>query len=260
MDPSRSKGATVVVTGGASGIGEATCRLLAESGSEVVVLDRDQDGARNVASDLGGVAVSCDVSDPAAVTEAFESVRRNQPPLVGLVNNAGLGNLKALEDYTPEEVALIWAVNVTGTYNCLRAAAADLRSNGGAVVNVASVSGVRPTRGEAPYSAAKAAVIALSSSAALEWAPEVRVNCVSPGFIRTPLNEILASSDSWRCGIEERTPARRLGTVRETAELIAFLLSDRCGYLTGQNIVVDGGSTLVNPQMDPVFDELLGPT
>src|SRR4029077_486499 len=98
--------------------------------------------------------------------------------------NAGIGNLKPLEAYTTAEVDLIWRVNVAGTYNCLRAAAAPLRKSGrGAVVNIASVSGIRPTRGEAPYSAAKAAAIALTRSAALEWAPEVRVNCVSPGFV-----------------------------------------------------------------------------
>ncbi len=250
--------ASVVVTGGAGGIGEATARVLAAEGSHVVVLDRKGEAARSVAADVGGTAVCCDVADPVAVADAFDTLRRTGPPLAGLVNNAGIGNLKPFEEYTPEEVALIWSVNVAGAYNCLRAAAPDLRRNGGAVVNVASVSGVRPTKGEAPYSAAKAAVVALTMSAALEWAPQVRVNCVSPGFIRTPLNEVLASDDAQRCAIEQRTPAQRLGTATETAELIAFLLSGRCGYLTGQNIVVDGGSTLSSAQMDPLFDQLLG--
>ena len=133
-----------------------------------------------------------------------------------------------------------------------------LRRNEGAVVNVASVSAVHPTRGEAPYSAAKAAVVALTASAALEWAPEVRVNCVSPGFIRTPLNDLLATNEEWLQGIRERTPAGRLGTPRDVAETVAFLLSDASAYVTGQNLVIDGGSVLTNAQMDPLFTELLG--
>ncbi|MGI9578096.1 MAG: SDR family NAD(P)-dependent oxidoreductase [Microthrixaceae bacterium] len=251
---------TVVVTGGASGIGAATCRRLAATFAHVVVLDRDAAGAERIADGIGGVAVVADVADPEQVDGAFEMISGLcGGELRGLVNNAGVGNLKPLEQYTPEEVDLIWRVNVAGTYNCLRAAAPYLRATqDAAVVNIASVSGIRPTRGEAPYSAAKAAVVALTSSAALEWAPQVRVNCVSPGFIRTPLNEMLASDDSLREGIEQRTPLGRMGNSEETAELIAALLSAAHGYLTGQNIVLDGGSTLDSSQMDPVLAPLLG--
>lgn len=247
---------TVVVTGGASGIGAATCRRLAADGFRVVVLDRDADDASAVAAEIDGVMSVADVADPDVLTSAIADVAA-AGGLRALVNNAGVGNLKPLEDYTPAEADLIWRVNVAGTYNCLRAAAPYLRAGGGAVVNVASVSGVRPTRGEAPYSAAKAAVVALTMSAALEWAPDVRVNCVSPGFIRTPLNEVLAGDDDVRAGVEERTPAGRLGTAEEIAGVIAFLLSAEASYLTGQNVVLDGGSTLTNAQMDPVLGPLL---
>lgn len=262
MNRSDPSPATVVVTGAASGIGAATAARLASDGLHVVVVDRRREPAEAVARELrasGGSAEfnGCDVADPAAVQNLFDHLHDGGHEVVGLVNNAGVGNLKPLEDYSPEEVDLVWSVNVAGTYNCLRSAAPMLRSSGGAVVNVASVSAVHPTRGEAPYSAAKAAVVALTEAAALEWAPEVRVNCVSPGFIRTPLNEILASNDQWRTSIEGRTPARRLGTAEETAELITFLL---CGatYVTGQNVVIDGGSTLTNAQMDPLLEQLLG--
>ena len=259
----RFDGRGVVVTGGASGIGAATCRALAAEGARVGVLDRDADGAAVVAADVDGVALPADVGDSAAVDEAIARADAVLGGLSGLVNNAGVGNLKPLEAYTDKEIDLIWRVNVAGTYACLRAAAPFLRATGtrrgrpSAVVNVASVSGVRPTRGEAPYSAAKAAAIALTSSAALEWAPLVRVNCVSPGFVHTALNDVLVQDPAGRAGIEERTPLGRVGTAAETAGLICFLLSDDAGYLTGQNVVLDGGTMLPSAQMDPVLGPLL---
>jgi len=248
-----------VVTGGGSGIGAAVAQRLASAGARVAVLDRDAGAAHRVADEIGGLALVADVADSAAVDAALRSADRELGGLRSVVNNAGVGNLKALESYSDAEVELIWRVNVSGTYWGLRSAAPLLRAaGGGSVVNVASVSGVRPTRGEAPYAAAKAAVVALSAAAALEWAPDIRVNCVSPGFVRTPLNELIASEDTWRTTIEEGTPMARVGTPEDVADLVHFLVSDRAGYLTGQNIVLDGGSMLTSAQMDPVLRDLLG--
>jgi len=216
-----------------------------------------------VADEIGGLALACDVGASHQVDAAIARADAELGGLTGLVNNAGLGNLKPLEDYSDRDVELIWRVNFFGSYACLRAAAPFLRVAAGrrrepsAVVNVASVSGVRPTRGEAPYSAAKAATVALTSSAALEWAPTVRVNCVSPGFIHTPLNDMLVSDEAARSGVEDRTPMGRVGSASETAGLIAFLLSDESSYITGQNVVIDGGTMLTNAQMDPVLGPLL---
>ena len=141
----------VVVTGGGSGIGAAVCRRLARDGLAVAVLDRDEEGARRVAGEVGGTALVADVANSAAVDAAIERTVEDHGGLRGLVNNAGVGNLKALTSYTDREFELIWRVNVAGTFHCLRAAAPHLRAGGGSVVNVASVSGLSPTPGEGPY-------------------------------------------------------------------------------------------------------------
>lgn len=248
----------IIVTGGASGIGAAVCRHLAADGVRVGVLDRNGDGAKAIAAEIDGVALVANVAD----SEAFDAeLRRGADELGGLrglVNNAGIGNLKTFESYNDREFDLIFKVNVNSTFYGMRSAAPLLRAGGGGtIVNVASVSGVRATRGEAPYSAAKAAVITLSQAAALELAPDIRVNCVSPGFMHTPLNDVLASDPAARASIEDGTPLERVGTAEDTAELIAFLLSDRSSYLTGQNLVLDGGSLLNSRQMDEVLTPLM---
>lgn len=248
-----------VVTGAASGIGAAVARQLAARGVRVGVLDRDAAGAERVAAEVDGLALHCDVGDSSALTAALEWADDELGGLGHLVNNAGVGNLKAFETYTDREVDLIWKVNVAGTFSGLRAAAPILRRRGGGtIVNVASVSGVRPTRGEAPYSAAKAAVIALTRSAALEFAPTIRVNCVSPGFVRTPLNEVIAGDEGMRTRIESATPLGRVGDPDEVADAVTFLLSERSSYLTGHNLVLDGGSLLDSAQMDPTLRQLMG--
>lgn len=248
----------VIVTGGGSGIGAAVCRQLGAEGFLVGVLDRNESTAAQIAEEVGGVALIANVADSVSLAAEIQRGAELLGGLRGLVNNAGIGNLKGFENYSDAEINLIFAVNFSGTYSAMRTAAPLMRaSGGGSIVNVASVSGVRPTRGEAPYSAAKAAVISLSQAAALELAPQIRVNSVSPGFIRTPLNEVLAKDDYLRSQIEDGTPLERLGTPAEVSELIVFLLSDRSAYLTGQNLVLDGGSLLNSAQMDSVLGNML---
>lgn len=251
MSGGRFAGRAVIVTGGGSGIGEATCRLFAAEGASVTVLDRDADAAARVAGEIDGRAVGVDVRDSEGVTREIEAAAEAMGGLTDLVNNAGVGTAKPLLAYTDKEWELLVGVNLTGTFNGIRAAAPImLAAGGGTIVNNASLTGIRPTRGEGPYSAAKAGVLALTQNAALELAPTIRVNAVAPGMIRSPLTQMVADNDEWRTAAEAGTPAGRMGTSEEVAEVIAFLASDAAAYITGQTIVVDGGSILPSLQSD----------
>ena len=250
----RFTGRRVIITGGGSGIGAACCRLFAAEGASVTVLDRDRDSAATVAAEVGGRPVAVDVRDGEAVTNAVRDAAEAMGGLTDLVNNAGVGMAKPLLDYTDKEFALLVGVNLTGTFNGIRAAAPIMvEGGGGSIVNNASLTGLRPTRGEGPYSAAKAGVLNLTGTAALELAPSVRVNAVAPGMVRTPLTEIIATNEAWRAAAEAGTPLGRMGTADEVAQVIAFLASDAAAYITGQTIVVDGGSVLPSLQSDALL-------
>lgn len=253
------EGKRAIVTGGASGIGAATARRLAEEGARVAVFDIDGPGAAAVGIEISGLAFEVNVANSASLDEAVAVVADVFGGVDVLFNNAGVGKLKPLAAYTDKEWDLLLGVNLKGTFNGMRAAAPLMAAaGGGSIVNMASVSGLRPTRGEAPYSAAKAGVIALSQAGALELAPSVRVNCVSPGFIHTGLTDGVVGDDAYRTAIEDGTPLRRVGTADEVADVVLFLASDLSRYMTGQNLVVDGGSMLPSPAADPVLRSLLG--
>jgi NAD(P)-dependent dehydrogenase (short-subunit alcohol dehydrogenase family) len=250
----RFGGRQVLVTGGGSGIGEATSALFAREGAQVTVLDRDADGAGRVAEAIGGRAVTCDVRDAEAVDRAVAEAADAMGGLTDVINNAGVGTAKPLLSYTDKEWALLIGVNLTGTFHVLRAAGPILlAAGGGSIVNNSSLTGLRPTRGEGPYSAAKAGVLNLTQTAAVELAPSVRVNAVAPGMIHTPLTEIVVANDEWRSAAESGTPLGRVGHADEVAEVIAFLSSDAASYITGQTIVVDGGSVLPSLQSDALL-------
>jgi NAD(P)-dependent dehydrogenase (short-subunit alcohol dehydrogenase family) len=173
--------------------------------------------------------------------------------LTDVVANAGFGLNKPLHKYSDAEWSLVVDVNLGGTFHTLRAAIPILlQGGGGSIVTVASLNASRPLQGEAPYSAAKAGVVNLTRTTALEYAPTIRANCVSPGMIATALTSIITDDPDFTKVAEDGTPLRRIGSADEVADVIAFLCSDAAAYLTGQDLVVDGGASLPNLQADSI--------
>lgn len=246
-------GRKALVTGGAAGIGAATCRHLAARGATVAVLDRDEAGADAVAAEVGGSAHVVDVADATGTTAAVQAAAEAMGGLTDVVANAGLGLMRPLHQYRDDEWALVVGVNLNGTFHTVRAALPLLlEAGGGNVVTVATLNASRPLQGEGPYSAAKAAVVNLTKTVALEYAPTIRANCVSPGMIATALTQIITDDPGFTAVAEEGTPLRRIGTADDVASVIGFLCSDAAAYVTGQELVVDGGAGLPNLQADSI--------
>lgn len=255
------EGQRAVVTGGASGIGRATARRMAEEGATVAVLDINGDAAGECAREIGGSAHVADVSDPDGMREAVDAAAAAMDGITILYNNAGIGGMSPLAEWEPEEWHRLITVNLTGVYLGFRAAVPHLRASGrGSIVSTASISGTRPAAGEAPYSAAKAGVAAITASAALEYAPHIRVNSVSPGMIQTaltaPLLEFVPNAQE---RYERTTPMGRIGQPEDIADVVVFLCSDLARFITGQNLVVDGGMTLHGSGVDGIFEQIFTP-
>jgi len=252
------EGQRAVVTGGASGIGRATARRMADEGASVAIIDRNGDAAIEVAEEFSGTAHTADVTDAEGLRAAVDAAAAAMGGITILFNNAGIGGMSPLHQWDPEEWTRLIAVNLTGVYLGFRAAIPHIRAaGGGSVVSTASISGTRPAAGEAPYTAAKAGVAAITASAALEYGPDIRVNAVSPGMVLTALTEpLLQFLPHERQRFERTTPLGRLGEPGDIADVVVFLCSDLARFITGQNIVVDGGMTLHGSGVDGIFDQM----
>jgi len=250
-------GQRAFVTGGASGIGAATCRRMASEGARVAVVDVDEARAHDVAQSIDGIAYAADVTDFDSLASAATDANERLGGLTVLFNNAGGSSMAAVHDYALDEWQRVVTLNLTGVFHGFKAVAPlILQSGGGAIVSTASISGTRPAAGEAPYAASKAAVAALTATAALEYAPTLRVNAVSPGMIATPMTRLLLEERG--LGRAEQmaanTPLDRVGAPEDIADVVVFLCSDLARFVTGQNIVVDGGMTLHGSGVDGVYD------
>lgn len=233
-----------VVTGGADGIGWAIAQALREAGREVVLADVDAERARErCAGDAGLDSLALDVADGAAVARAFAALEVERGPLGLLVNNAGIrsqGTLDALED---EEWARVLGVNLGGAFHCLKAAGRQLlAAGGGAIVNVVSVAAERGVPARGAYAAAKAGLVSLTRTAAVEWGGRgVRVNAVGPGYVETSLlRGAIERGQLDEAAILARVPSGRIGTPAEMAAAVCFLASDAASYVNGQTLWVDG--------------------
>jgi 3alpha(or 20beta)-hydroxysteroid dehydrogenase len=228
-----------LISGGARGIGEADARLLVAEGAKVVIGDVRDEGGKALADEIGDAAryVHLDVTEPEDWKSAVATAVREFGKLNVLVNNAGIANGSALQQFDHGQWDRIIGINLTGTFLGMQAAAdAMIAAGGGSIINVSSIEGIRGTPWAHGYVASKWGVRGLTKSVAMELAPHgIRVNSIHPGLIRTPLTE----------GIPDdmlSIPLGRAGTVEEVANFVLFLASDESSYATGAEFIMDGGT------------------
>ena len=234
-----------IVTGAASGIGEATARELAAEGAWVIVADIDRERGPQVASEIGGRFEDVDVGDARAVEQLVRGVADREGRLDVLVSNAFFTAVGAIEALDVDGWRRTLDVTLTPSFTALRAAVPHMRARGGAVVNVASISGLGGDRALAVYKAAKGADVNFTRTAALELAASaIRVNAVCPGVIDTPaIRRAFTAFPDREPVVRDAIPMKRFGRPDEIARVILFLASDDASYVTGTTLVADGGLT-----------------
>ncbi|WAJ42772.1 SDR family oxidoreductase [Mycobacterium sp. Aquia_216] len=244
-------GRTALVTGASSGIGKKVAQAYLQAGAQVAIAARHSEVLEMVAAELAPVGgrvmpISCDVTQPDQVNRMVDQVTAELGGIDIAVCNAGIINLKAMLDMSPEEFQAIQDTNVTGVFLTAQAAARAMVSQGrgGVIINTASMSGhiINIPQQVGHYCTSKAAVIQLTKALAVELAPHnIRVNSVSPGYIRTELVEPMAEYHrQW----EPKIPLGRIGRPEELTGLYVYLASDASSYMTGSDVVIDGGYSI----------------
>ncbi len=245
----RMQGKSVIVTGGASGIGLASVERCLEEGASAVIADLEGSEGASRAAELNGkhagtcLFKACDVTDTAQVDRLFADTVDELGGVDAVFNNAGIGGIAPSDEVSDEEFLRIIDINLSGVFRVARAALRVMyRQGSGSIVNCASILGVFGQSQTAAYTAAKGGVVNMTRSLAIEAAPKgVRVNAIGPGYIDTPLLEAL--DDDMLQGLISLHPLGRLGRSEEVANAFLFLASDEASFITGTTLMVDGGFT-----------------
>ncbi len=235
-----------LVTGGASGIGEAICRVFSAAGAEILVVDIDRPRAEALAAELPKArAVVCDVADEAAVKNLFSTLQN----LDILVNNAGIGLVGGVEQTELGDLRQLFRVNVDGTFLMTRSALPFLIASHGTIVNIGSVAGLIGVKKRFAYCATKGAVVAMTRQLAVDYPTEFRVNCICPATVDTPFVEAYLEKyhkhekEKVRAELNQRQPIGRVGRPEEIAFMALYLASPEAAFVNGSVVTIDGGWT-----------------
>lgn len=249
------KNKSVVITGAASGIGGATARYMGALGARIAASDINLRRVEKVVAEInesGGTALAqqVDVTDYTQVKRFMEKAAEAYGKIDIVVSNAGIGGKEQRKtaEHTHEDWHNVIAVNQTGVFYTMQAALKQMTSQGhGSIVNVASLAGLKPSGYNLSYSASKFAVIGMTKSAALEYGRDnIRINAVCPGYTKTPLlDKLLGFRPEMEETLRRLIPMDRFGEASEIAEAIAWLASDKAKFMTGQTLVLDGGTSLI---------------
>ncbi|MDJ0785887.1 MAG: SDR family oxidoreductase [Myxococcota bacterium] len=237
------RGQAVIVTGGAKGVGRGISERFLEAGAEVVVCGRGEPPSLPASGEREASFVAADVRDPEQIAAVVEACRQRHGRLDVLVNNAGGSPAAEAATASPRFHEKIVQLNLMAPFHFAQQANAVMQAQaeGGSIVNIGSVSATRPSPGTAAYGAAKAGLLSLTQSLAVEWAPKVRVNAITAGMIRTEQVEMHYGDADSQARVAGTVPLGRLGTPRDVADACLFLASSMSAYVTGANLMLHGG-------------------